>query len=88
MTISSVQKVTISLPKALLDFADNRATQTQKSRSQIISEALAAIKTQEEERLAVEGYQFYAQEAAEFAAASADSVSNAWKATEGKDNAS
>jgi metal-responsive CopG/Arc/MetJ family transcriptional regulator len=88
MTISSVQKVTISLPQALLEFADNRAAQTKKSRSQVISEALAAIKIQEEERLATEGYQFYAQEAAEFAAASASSAAAAWAATEGMNNAS
>ncbi|MBE2224046.1 MAG: CopG family transcriptional regulator [Anaerolineae bacterium] len=87
MTISSVQKVTISLPQALLEFADQRAAQTQKSRSQVIGEALAAIKTQEEERLAAEGYQFYAQEAAEFAAASAGSVATAWAATEGASHA-
>ena len=78
-----VQKITISLPKALLEFADWRAAQTKRSRSQVISEALAAIKIQEEEELAAEGYQFYAQEAAEFAATSAGATAAAWAATEG-----
>jgi metal-responsive CopG/Arc/MetJ family transcriptional regulator len=87
MTTSSVQKVTISLPQALLDYADRRAAQNKSSRSQVISEALAAIKTKEEESLAAEGYQFYAQEAAEFAAASAGAAAAAWTATEGAGNA-
>lgn len=82
-----VQKVTISLPKALLEFADWRAAQTNRSRSQVISEALAAIKMQEEAELAAEGYQFYAQEAAEFAAASAGAAATAWAATTGAGNA-
>ncbi|MFO7681978.1 MAG: CopG family transcriptional regulator [Chloroflexota bacterium] len=87
MTTSSVQKVTISLPLALLEYADRRAAQNKSSRSQVISEALAAIKTEEEQSLAAEGYQFYAQEAAEFAAASAGAAAAAWTATEGAGNA-
>jgi hypothetical protein len=64
-----VHKVTISLPEPLLEFADQRAAAAQTSRSQIIGEALTLTKTQEEQRLAAEGYQFYAPEAAEFAQA-------------------
>jgi metal-responsive CopG/Arc/MetJ family transcriptional regulator len=86
MTTSSVHKVTISLPQALLEYADRRAAQTQRSRSQVISEALAAVKTKEEELLAAEGYQFYAQEAAEFATISASATASAWTALKGADH--
>ena len=61
------RKVTISLPVHLLDFADRLAVQVQTNRSQVISQALAAVQAQEEERLAAEGYRFYADESAEFA---------------------
>lgn len=67
-TDKPVRKVTISLPQPLLEFADRWAAQTNASRSQVIGKALAHVQAQEEERLAAEGYQFYAQEAAEFAA--------------------
>lgn len=68
-----VRKVTISLPPALLEFADRQAEQLRISRSESVSRALAQAKAAEEERLAAEGYQFYSQEANEFAAASARS---------------
>jgi len=56
-----------------LEFADRQAAQLRISRSEIISRALAQAKSAEEERLAAEGYRFYAQEAGEFADASARS---------------
>jgi metal-responsive CopG/Arc/MetJ family transcriptional regulator len=68
---TTVSKVTISLPPGLLEFADRQAAQLRISRSEMISRALAQAKAAEEERLAVEGYRFYAQEASEFAGASA-----------------
>jgi metal-responsive CopG/Arc/MetJ family transcriptional regulator len=67
---TTVNKVTISLPPVLLEFADRQAAQLRISRSEIISRALAQAKTAEEDRLAAEGYRFYAQEASEFAEAS------------------
>lgn len=70
---ATVSKVTISLPRNLLEFADRQAEQLRISRSEIIGRALAQAKAAEEERLAVEGYRFYAQEASEFAEASARS---------------
>jgi metal-responsive CopG/Arc/MetJ family transcriptional regulator len=62
--------VTISLPKDLIAFADTRAIQQGITRSKFIAELLAEYKLREEELLAAEGYQFYAQEAVEFARAS------------------
>lgn len=76
------RKITISLPEELVVFADQRALETNSSRSQVISLALAYIKTLEEEQLAAEGYRFYAQEAEEFAAISASAVSQAFAFTE------
>ncbi len=76
------RKITISLPEELVVFADQRALETNSSRSQVISMALAHIKILEEERLAAEGYRFYAQEAEEFAVISASAVSEAFALTE------
>jgi len=67
---TQTRKVTISLPGDLVAFADQQARLQRTSRSRVIAEILAHFKAQEEERLAVEGYLFYAQEALEFAAAS------------------
>jgi metal-responsive CopG/Arc/MetJ family transcriptional regulator len=71
------RKVTISLPGHLLEYADRRADRTRRSRSQVISEALAEAQALEQARLAVEGYRFYAGEASKFAAASAGAVAEA-----------
>lgn len=87
-TTTPVRKVTISLPQPLLEFADWRAAQANVSRSQVIGEALLHIKALEEEKLAAEGYQFYAQEAVAFAAASAAATTAAWgNSIEGEGNA-
>ena len=67
----AVRKITISLPGELVEFADRQARQDKSSRSHIIRLALAEAKAREEERLAAEGYRFYAASATEFAAASA-----------------
>jgi|GEM_PF-1028753 len=69
----SIRKVTISLPLHLIEFADRQAERLRISRSEIIGRALAQAKAAEAERLAVEGYRFYSQEAGEFAEASARS---------------
>jgi metal-responsive CopG/Arc/MetJ family transcriptional regulator len=71
------RKITVSLPGNLLDYADRRADRTRRSRSQVISEALAEAQALEQTRLAAEGYRFYAGEASEFADASAQSVAEA-----------
>lgn len=79
MTVETVpiRKVTISLPADLVDFADRQAARLNVSRSGLIASVLSEVKTAEEERLAAEGYRFYAQEASEFAEASAGAVAEA-----------
>jgi metal-responsive CopG/Arc/MetJ family transcriptional regulator len=72
-----VAKITISLPQELLRYADRQATKLGRSRSQVISEALADQRAREVEELAREGYAFYAGESEEFAAASLPAVSEA-----------
>lgn len=72
-----VRKVTISLPDNLVEFADREAIRLSTSRSQVIARALSQIQAEHEERLAAEGYRFYAQEAREFARASATAVAEA-----------
>jgi len=83
----SIHKVTVSLPGDLVAFADQRAAQMQSSRSQVISQALAYVRSIEEDQLAAEGYQFYSQESEEFAAASPQATTNALNFCEGSNNA-
>ena len=71
------EKVTLSLPRDLVRYADALATELATSRSQVIASALAAQRAREEDELAREGYAFYAQESEEFAAASMRAVSEA-----------
>lgn len=73
----NIRKITISLPTSLVDFADREAARLNISRSGLIAGVLSEIKAAEEERLAVEGYRFYAQEAEEFAQTSARAVAEA-----------
>jgi metal-responsive CopG/Arc/MetJ family transcriptional regulator len=75
--IKNARKVTISLPAELVDYADHRADQIGASRSQVIGQALALLRTSEEEELAAEGYRFYSAEAEEFAASSSQAVAEA-----------
>jgi metal-responsive CopG/Arc/MetJ family transcriptional regulator len=72
-----VRKVTISLPADLVEFADHRAARLNISRSRLIARVLSELRATEAERLAVEGYRFYAQEATEFAQATAGAVAEA-----------
>lgn len=73
--IGVLRKVTVSLPRELIEFADTAAAAMGISRSKVIAEALMAQREREEARLAAEGYRFYAQEASEFAAATISAVS-------------
>jgi metal-responsive CopG/Arc/MetJ family transcriptional regulator len=63
------RKVTISLLKDLIAYADSRAKRIAASRSGVIAQALTALMQAEEKALAIEGYRFYAAEAEAFAAA-------------------
>ena len=74
----SVRKVTVALPNSLVDFADQQATRLEVSRSAVIAHVLAESKAAYEANLAAEGHRFYAQEAGEFAEASAVAVAEAW----------
>lgn len=76
-TTYSVRKLTISLPARLADFLDREATRLHVSRSRLVADALREIQAAEEERLAAEGYRFYAQEASDFAQASMGAVAEA-----------
>jgi hypothetical protein len=65
------------LPRELIAFADTKAAARGISRSKLIADLLADYKTGEEDALAAEGYQFFAQEAEEFAEASRSAVAEA-----------
>jgi metal-responsive CopG/Arc/MetJ family transcriptional regulator len=73
-------KITITISRELVDFADAQAEALSTSRSRVISMALAAAKDREDELSAASGYRFYAQEAIEFAAASQKAAVEAWDA--------
>ncbi len=75
--VVAMEKVTVSLPQDLVDYATEKARRLGVSRSRIIAEALEERKVREEEELAAEGYRFYAAEAEEFAESSAHAVSEA-----------
>ena len=74
-TPPEVEKVTVSLPRHLVRYADLRAAELGISRSRIIGRALSELEARERDELAREGYVFYAAEAEEFAAATAKAVS-------------
>ncbi|MBX7251805.1 MAG: ribbon-helix-helix domain-containing protein [Candidatus Promineofilum sp.] len=65
-----MRRVTVTIPDELVRYVDRHAEATRTSRSQVIGHALAAFMRAEDERLAAEGYQFFAAEAEMFAAAS------------------
>ncbi len=72
-----VRKITISMPGELVSYTDQLAERTHTSRSQVISRLLAEARARERERLGMEGYRFYAQEADDFAESSAEAVAEA-----------
>jgi metal-responsive CopG/Arc/MetJ family transcriptional regulator len=74
----TLREVTVSLPDELLAYADQRARELNTSRSEVISQALSAIRASETEELATEGYRYYADEASEFAQVSARAVAETW----------
>ena len=76
----NARKVTVTLPKELVSYADSRAERSGTSRSQVISQALVFLMAAEEERLAAEGYVFYSAEAEEFATGAAPATAEAWPA--------
>jgi len=78
IALSPTRKITISLPGDLVTFTDSQAQRSQTSRSQFISNLLSRFKAQEEERLAIEGYKFYAEEAAEFAIVTSTATAEAF----------
>lgn len=77
------EKITVSMPKDLVQYADRRATTLGISRSQVIGQAVAELRSQDQEQRAREGYLFYAAELAGFAAASLRAASEALDADGG-----
>jgi len=73
-----VKKVTISVPRDLLSYADRKATERASSRSALICSLLSEMRSSELERLGREGYEFYANESADFATASSTATAEAF----------
>ena len=74
---AQVEKVTVSLPREALAYADRRARAERTSRSRVIADALAQARRSEEAALAAEGYRFYADEAAGFSESSRRAIAEA-----------
>ena len=74
---SEIEKVTLSLPQSLIEFADQKARESNTNRSKIVADILANAALQEQDRLAAEGYRFYAEESQAFAESSMPAVSGA-----------
>ena len=70
--MTTMRKITITASEDLIEFVDERARQTQSNRSRVINDILEAFRQSELNRMAAEGYRFYAAEAVAFAKASAD----------------
>lgn len=77
------EKITVSMPRDLVQYADRRAKTLGVSRSQIIGQAVARLRLQDQDELAREGYLFFAAEASEFAAASLPATSEALNLSNG-----
>ena len=67
---SQERTVTIRISADLLDYMDGQARLLNLSRGQFVGRLLAQVRKSEQDRLAAEGYRFYATEAAAFAEAS------------------
>ncbi|PIU54765.1 MAG: hypothetical protein COS88_06580, partial [Chloroflexi bacterium CG07_land_8_20_14_0_80_51_10] len=66
-----------ALPQSLIEFADQKARESNTNRSKIVADILANAALQEQDRLAAEGYRFYAEESQAFAESSMPAVSEA-----------
>lgn len=71
---SKTEKVTISLPRDLLEFADETAAERNTSRSHVVADLLAAERHRLRDVAAAEGYRFYSGEAREWAVVTAPAV--------------
>ena len=78
MPESTHRKVTISLQKELVAYADHLARQRCTTRSGVIADLLEERRAREREAAAREGYRYYSGEAAEFDLATAGAVAEAW----------
>jgi hypothetical protein len=69
-SIAAKEKITVTLSRDLLAYAEKKAAEARISRSRVIAEALEEKKAREELELAAEGYRFYSKESDEFASSS------------------
>jgi metal-responsive CopG/Arc/MetJ family transcriptional regulator len=72
---SEIEKVTLSLPRDLVGFADRMARAQGTNRSRVVAEILSDAAARTRDALAAEGYRFYAEESRDFAEASQPAVS-------------
>ena len=75
---ASIQRINVSLPSDLIEYADHRASRMRLSRSQVIGQALAEARDLEQARLAAEGYRFYAGDSSEFAEDNAQAATDVY----------
>jgi metal-responsive CopG/Arc/MetJ family transcriptional regulator len=78
MAESTHKKVTVSLQKELVAYADEIARKSRTTRSGVIADLLVERRARERAELAREGYRFYGGEASEFDVAAGGAVAEAW----------
>ena len=73
--MSQVEKVTISLPRDMISFADKVASEEKISRSKVVSNCLSELARKHKIQLMEEGYKAMAKEHEQFAITSAEAAS-------------
>lgn len=77
MPTAATCKVTLTLDRDLVALADAKAAERHTTRNRVLREILAEWRLREREELAREGYEFYADEAREFAEVSSKATAEA-----------
>jgi predicted transcriptional regulator len=77
------QRVTVTLPEDVAEYADDVARRTGRSRSAVVAHAIDNLRRADIERLLAEGYQAFAEESRHFAEEALPLAAEAWPDYEG-----
>ena len=77
------QRVTVTLPDDVAEYADDVARRTGRSRSAVVAQAIKDLRRADIERLLAEGYQALAEESQRFATEALPLAAETWPDYEG-----
>ena len=77
------QRVTVTLPEDVAEYADDVARRTGRSRSAVVAHAIDNLRRADIERLLAEGYQALAEDSRHFAEEALPLAAEAWPDYEG-----